>query len=306
MTTKNFEDKILVNGVNARMTIQSRKPEQAAGLWFKQEIVTEARPFDYYGDKCRMTVTLRFDDQCGNGHNSFAITAEIIDPRRRGDDRIVSCGCLHDEIRAVFPELAPLITWHLCSTDSPMHYLANTMYHASDRDHKGLRKGEPSRFETRFKFNDFPISFTPNKVLADFLKAREGQEIPDFELVICPMPHKDKGKKGEYQFADKYSFAGCEDKGWTYAPFNSVTEAEEWREAIKGGYSFASVAVEWSEGKERNFEAARSCGVWPDATDEQLSAEPEELKAMLLERLPALQAEMKAAIEGAGFSWASE
>jgi hypothetical protein len=215
-------------------------------------------------------------------------------------------GCIHDELTKYFPELAHLIKWHLCSTDGPMHYVSNTMYHASDRDHNGKRKGEATRFETRFRFAGFPISFKPNGVLTAFLKEKEGKEINDFELVICPMPHGDKGHAGKYQFADKYSFAGCEDKGWTYAPFDTMQEAEEWREAIKRGYSFESVAVAWSEGKERNFDAARASGVWPDATDEQLSVEPEELKAALLERLPALLDAMKADITAAGFFWSAE
>ena len=45
-----------------------------------------------------------------------------------------------------------------------------------------------------------------------------------------------------------------------------------------------------SKAKARNatFAAARSCAIWPDATDEQLCAEPDVLKAALLARLPAL------------------
>lgn len=57
------------------------------------------------------------------------------------------------------------------------------------------------------------------------------------------------------------------------------------------------------EGKKRDFAAARSCAVWPDATDEQLSAEPAELKKMLLARLPALMADFKADIEKLGFEY---
>lgn len=79
-----------------------------------------------------LTVTIRHDDPYRNGHNSFAITGETED----------SFGCIHDEIAATFPELAHLIKWHLCSTDGPMHYVANTLWHVSDRDHYGLRKGE--------------------------------------------------------------------------------------------------------------------------------------------------------------------
>lgn len=310
--TTNLENRIFVFGVPARMTIQSVKPGMAAGLWFNQRIVTESRDFDYCGDKCRLTVEMRFDDNCGNGHNSFAITATAIDPRYRGDRAVVCCGCMHEEIAAVFPELVPLIKWHLSSTDSPMHYVANTVYHASDRDHNGKRKGEVTRTEERLRFDNFPITLTPKRVLKEWLKMKIGTDIPDFEFLITPVPHGDKGKAGKYQYGDKFTFAGCNQAtpqqrvNWTYAPFDSADEAAEWRDAIKLGYSFESVATAWSEGKERDFDAARACGVWPDATDEQLSVDPEELKAALLERLPALQAEMKATIESAGFKWMSE
>jgi hypothetical protein len=41
--------------------------------------------------------------------------------------------------------------------------------------------------------------------------------------------------------------------------------------------------------------------VWPDATDEELSVPPEELKAKLEARLPGLLAEFRAAVESLGF-----
>lgn len=49
---------------------------------------------------------------------------------------------MHDLIQERVPEYSHLIKWHLVSTDGPMHYIANTLYHASDRDCWGLRKGE--------------------------------------------------------------------------------------------------------------------------------------------------------------------
>lgn len=306
-TTFDSDRMIEVFGVKARLTHRTRKPGQAAPLWFKQRIVTEVRKInegEYRG--CFIKAEIRFDDECSNGHNSFAITGEIASNTSFSERAFVAGGCLHEEIAQHFPELAHLIKWHLCSTDIPMHYVANTVYHAGDRDHNGKRKGEPTRFETRFRFADFPISFKPNKVLTAFLKEKEGKEIQDFELIICPIPHREKGHAGKYQYADKYSFAGCVDEGWTYAPFDSVSEAEEWRDAIKRGYSFERVAVAFSEGKERNFDAARACGVWPDATDAQLSVEPEDLKAALLERLPALIAAMRHDIESAGLFWSAE
>ncbi len=73
-----------------------------------------------------MTATVRYDDQCGNGHNTFSITADV-----RMNRREYMGGCCHDEIAKRIPELAPFIKWHLCSSDGPMHYIANTVYHAT-------------------------------------------------------------------------------------------------------------------------------------------------------------------------------
>ena len=94
----------------------------------------------------RLTVTIRHDDECGNGHNSFSITGDLCVKRTYKNGIIVwqddACGMLHDEVARFFPDLAPLLKWHLCSTDGPMHYVANSIYHASDKDCWGLRKGE--------------------------------------------------------------------------------------------------------------------------------------------------------------------
>ena len=111
----------------------------------KQEKQYRVEYVDESGGPCVLVATVRHDDSCGNGHNSFAITADLYDrtDALRGEPSTVHAatgkrlwcgagGCLHDEVAAHIPELAPFIKWHLCSTDEPMHYVANTIYHASD------------------------------------------------------------------------------------------------------------------------------------------------------------------------------
>lgn len=100
------------------------------------------KSIDYHGQKCAITAEVRFDDQCGNGHNTFSITGRIRDPKVNRYDGWIASGCLHEEIAKHFPELAPFIKYHLVSTDGPMHYTANVCYFASDRDYRGLLKGE--------------------------------------------------------------------------------------------------------------------------------------------------------------------
>lgn len=82
------------------------------------------RPISGWGYVATITAHIRFDDRCGNGHNTFSITATVREEGRRDVG-----GCLHDDVARCFPALAPFIKFHLCSTDGPMHYIANTVYH---------------------------------------------------------------------------------------------------------------------------------------------------------------------------------
>lgn len=118
-----------INGVRGRLFALRVPPAPwKPGTWGNQTWVSERRRVKGYGRDAVMHVDMRFDDNCRNGHNTFAITAEVRSPTRGFE----AGGCMHDEIAVVFPELAPLILWHLCSTDGPMHYVANTVYHADE------------------------------------------------------------------------------------------------------------------------------------------------------------------------------
>lgn len=194
-----------------------------------------------------MVATVRYDDQYGNGHNSFAITSDIC---CNGRDH--SGGCCHEEIAKHIPALAPFIKWHLCSTDGPMHYLANIVYLAGERDHCGLLKGEFRQHTSRGKNQVGGVG-----------------GVPHWELKFPPSEQHDVYAK------DKPASVTFE-----YVP-SGIT-----------GY-----------GKARELDAARSVAIWPEATDEQLSVEPEALKLVLLERLPRLLEEFKAAMESLGFVW---
>lgn len=127
-----------MHGVEGRMF--NKVLNTATGLFLNQTFGA-SRPFVEPGYKKGSTISVevRFDDHCRNGKQSFAITGEVRVPGHRDVDM---CGCIHDEIAKYFPELATLIKWHLFDTSGPMHYVSNTCYHASDRDHNGLLKGE--------------------------------------------------------------------------------------------------------------------------------------------------------------------
>jgi hypothetical protein len=92
------------------------------------------------GDNETIKAFVRYDDELGNGHNTFAVTAQIRGRNpQTGRYEIQAGGCLHDEATRVFPELAPFVKWHLVSSDGPLHYIANTTYLAEEGDLKAAR-----------------------------------------------------------------------------------------------------------------------------------------------------------------------
>lgn len=88
-----------------------------------------------------LRATVRHDDRCNNGHNTFSITGVLYECRDGRAPRTVSCGYLHGLIAERIPELAPYIKWHLTSTDGPLHYIANSLYWL------GFTKYEAGRIE---------------------------------------------------------------------------------------------------------------------------------------------------------------
>ena len=199
----------------------------------------------------KIVAEVRYDDQCGNGHNTFALTGtiyEAVDGRWRD----YSGGCIHEDIAKRFPDLARYIKWHLCTSEEPWGYVGNTVWYAGDRDTWHLRKGEK-------------------------LHLRHGKTgVPCWDMVMR------------------------DENGDTCGLLTFVTSPEK---------PTSKFTVSWEphyvigEGKERELDAARRAAVWPEATDEQLMLEPEELKKLLTARLPALMAEFRKDMESLGFVW---
>lgn len=125
---------------------------QESKLTINQERTYRADYYDKLGKPCTLVVTVQHDDNCGNGHNTFAITADLYGRGRQPGEPTIkheptgkalwlnSCGCLHDEIKEHLPQLAQYIKWHTCSTDGPMHYIANTLYHAGESNFAAARR----------------------------------------------------------------------------------------------------------------------------------------------------------------------
>lgn len=231
-----------VLGVDGRMFAAVER-DKAKGTFYNQTWKA-SRP-DPRDSNQRVTIEVRFDDNCGNGHNTFSVTGEVRDIRYKGDRGFVSGGQCIEDISAAFPELVPLLKWHLVSTDGPMHYLANTIYQASDRDHNGRAKGEPSRWEHRIYFGDSPIGHDISGKLAAFIQARLGTG--SFQVV--GIAH-DKDSK---TYGTHYTLVGFGEK-WHEAPFRHERGAQEFAAALNQcAVRIEKIPTEYSEGKAREL-----------------------------------------------------
>jgi hypothetical protein len=77
-----------------------------------------------YAPGSTIKVTAGLHKLDGNARPYWSVTADI---RERG--REVAGGCLHDDVLAVWPELAPVVALHLSDdTGEPMHAEANGWY----------------------------------------------------------------------------------------------------------------------------------------------------------------------------------
>jgi hypothetical protein len=154
---------------------------------FEREMVIDGEP-------AKMIVTIRYDDECNNGHNSFAITAHLYDrgcirgeaftTLSTGKKRwLGSCGCLHEEIAKYFPELQKYIKWHLCDSGEPMSYIENSMYW------HGKRNAPETNFEN-FKstaiWPDAPLSVMKlsEKEITDKLNERLPGLMQEFRAAV--------------------------------------------------------------------------------------------------------------------------
>ena len=259
----------------------------------RQRLKFGPKVYQENGETLKIIANLRYDDECGNGHNTFSITGDIYYKKGNGQWGDYGGGCIHDEIGKHFPELKPYLKWHLTSSDGPMHYIANTLYHASDKDCNGKRKHEPYAYRWTVKFADSPISNKISNKFNTFLQDRIGTG--DFQ--VCSFAHE----REPDTYSDNYSLVGFTEK-WYEAPFNSLIEAQEFCEALNTcKVEFFKIPTQWSKGKDRDLDAARSSAVWPEATDAELISP--NLKEKLESRHDSLMDEFYHAVVSLGLEY---
>lgn len=79
--------------------------------------------------KTRTVIKIRLNDECRNGREDFAITADVDQKDGRGIFREYMGGCCHEHILKLRPGLAPFVALHLSDKDgAPMHCGSNAFY----------------------------------------------------------------------------------------------------------------------------------------------------------------------------------
>jgi hypothetical protein len=97
--------------------------------------------------KAHAVCVICFDDRYKNGHNTLRIGTEVYPDRDRAVRRGQIYDCLSSkETLRYFPEVKDLLPFNGCGTDGPIHYIANTRWHAGDTDCWGGRAGEVRRY----------------------------------------------------------------------------------------------------------------------------------------------------------------
>lgn len=111
-----------------------------------------------------ITVNIRLNDDCKNGHQDFAITADIYEAGKPKSDRyFIAGGCCHDEILKAFPQYKIFVDLHLCDYEGiPTYAVENGFYHL--RNGFNNTKEDNPKFKAEF-CNYYRISFNQFDVL---------------------------------------------------------------------------------------------------------------------------------------------
>ena len=126
----------------------------------------------------KITVTIRLDDECKNGHQDFSITADGYE-KRNGRFYESFGGCCHDEIEKYFPEYSIFIPLHLSTYKGvPMYASENGFYHIkTDKmnkkkycDYYRITPGQYDILEKSENVLEFSILLSELKVLEHWKK----------------------------------------------------------------------------------------------------------------------------------------
>lgn len=132
-------------------------------------------------------VTISLNDDCKNGHQDFAITANIYEAGKPTTDRnMIGGGCCHDEIVAAFPEFQQFVDLHLCDyLGNPMYATANGFYHLKN-EMGNFQPGTPEHAQYFSNYYDL----TPS----EFATVSAAQSVTHYALLLLEIDIQTKWK----------------------------------------------------------------------------------------------------------------
>jgi len=100
-----------------------------------------------------MTIKIRLNDECKNGHQDFSITGDIYQKGKPKIDRYhISGGCIHEDILKVMPELQIFVNLHLCDYEGiPTYAVENGFYHLTN----GFNNVKPEDKNFKIEFCEY-------------------------------------------------------------------------------------------------------------------------------------------------------
>lgn len=142
---------------------------------FKQK----SKTYSDHGRTYRMTVTYGLDYEFALKNNQapyFSLTSMIEEKLRNGRWRDEGGGANHEEIIKRFPELVPLVKWHLTGTNGPMHYIENARYFWEQW--QGISKWE------RRPYDPDPLEALKRTILWGAVLGDESVELDNFSMLF--------------------------------------------------------------------------------------------------------------------------
>lgn len=100
-----------------------------------------------------LTINIRLNDECKNGHQDFAITGDIYQKGKPRTDRYyIAGGCIHEDIVKAKPELKIFVNLHLCDWEGiPIYAVENGFYHLRE----GFNNTKPESANFKKEFCDY-------------------------------------------------------------------------------------------------------------------------------------------------------
>ena len=144
-----------------------------------------SKTFREDGCNMKINVHVRLNDDCKNGHYDFSITGDVY--RQAGNGRWVEdrCGCIHEDIERLFPQLKKFIPLHLCN------YLGHPTYPEANGQYFIREKGKEVAMEQlRITEKEYDI----------LSLAADDEERPYFKYLLFTLGIVDRWKQEADEF----------------------------------------------------------------------------------------------------------